>query len=246
MGQGTVLQETSQGNLLGGRVAYKQLRAGHRTGFEPVLLAASVPAAPGELVLEAGTGAGAALLCLAARVAGVVGVGVEIAPVLARLAAENFAANGFAGLSAVVADAAALPFREQSFDHVLANPPWFGARNTESPDRLRALAHMAGGDWLASLTAVLRPKGSISLILPAGAFVGAVAALRGQYGGITLLPLWPRAGAAAKLVILRARKGSRSPDRVCSGLVLHDGAGITREAQEVLREGKPVAFDPGA
>jgi len=170
-------------------------------------------------------------------------VGVEIAPVLARLAAENFGANGFGGLTAVVADAAALPLRAQSFDHVLANPPWFGAGSTVSPDRLRALAHVAGADWLASLTAVLRPRGSISLILPAGAFAGAVAALRGQYGGITLFPLWARAGEPAKLVILRARKRSRSPDRLCSGLVLHDGAGITRAAQLVLREAKAIAFD---
>ena len=59
--------DTTEGTLLGGRVRYAQPARGYRTGIEPVLLAAAVPAVPGQAVLEAGTGAGAALLCLAAR-----------------------------------------------------------------------------------------------------------------------------------------------------------------------------------
>ena len=53
--------EVTQGHLLGGRVRYAQPRSGFRSGIEPVLLAAAVPARPGERVLEAGSGAGAAL-----------------------------------------------------------------------------------------------------------------------------------------------------------------------------------------
>jgi tRNA1(Val) A37 N6-methylase TrmN6 len=91
--------------LLGGRLKYRQFQDGHRSGFEPVLLAASVAASPGALVLEAGTGAGAAILCLSARVQGIRAIGVEIDPALARLAAENFQANGLQAAQAVVADA---------------------------------------------------------------------------------------------------------------------------------------------
>ncbi|HLB98700.1 MAG TPA: SAM-dependent methyltransferase, partial [Acetobacteraceae bacterium] len=58
----------TEGHLLGGRVRYAQPREGFRSGIEPVMLAAAVPARTGERVLEAGSGAGAALLCLAARV----------------------------------------------------------------------------------------------------------------------------------------------------------------------------------
>ena len=60
----------TDGHLLGGRVSYAQPREGFRSGIEPVLLAAAIPARPGEHVLEGGSGAGAALLCLAARVPG--------------------------------------------------------------------------------------------------------------------------------------------------------------------------------
>ena len=58
-------------------------------GIEPVLLAATIPARPGQVVLEGGTGAGAAMLCLAARVPGLRGVGLERQPPLAALAAAN-------------------------------------------------------------------------------------------------------------------------------------------------------------
>ena len=62
---------TSDGCLLDGRVRYAQPASGsdgYRTGIEPVLLAASIPAQAGQRVLEAGVGAGAGLICLAARV----------------------------------------------------------------------------------------------------------------------------------------------------------------------------------
>jgi len=67
--------DATHGHLLGGSVQYAQPRHGFRSGIEPVLLAASVPAKAGDRVLEGGSGAGAALLCVAARVAGVDGVG---------------------------------------------------------------------------------------------------------------------------------------------------------------------------
>lgn len=240
------MEAVTEGGLLGQRVIYKQLRDGHRSGFEPVLLAACVPARPGESVLEAGTGAGAALLCLGARVPGLRGVGVERDPVLAALANENFKINNLEDFSAIRGDAGALPFLAQSFNHVLANPPWFGADSTASPDARRDLAHRAGADtlrgWVAGLTRVVKPLGSVSLILPAASFSAAAAALRaGKCGGITLIPLWPRAGVAPKMVILTARKASRAADKVLPGLVLHDAAGITPQAQAVLRDGKGLA-----
>ena len=235
------MDEIETGGLLGGRIAYRQFKSGHRTGFEPVLLAANVAAAAGELVLEAGTGAGAGLLCLAMRVPGVLGVGVERDSGLARLAQKNFNSNNFSGIFAIQGDAVTLPFGSQKFHHIFANPPWFSCQSTASPDALRALAHLANPEllpaWIASLTRVLRPKGTLTLILPAASHAAATAALREHYGCITLFPLWPRFGEPSKMVIVSARKGSKSPDRILPGMVLHDADGITREAQAVLRDG---------
>ncbi len=235
------MSETSSGSLLDGRVSYKQLASGHRTGFEPVLLAASVPARAGEWVLEAGTGAGAAVLCLAARVPGVRAVGLEVCARLTALADENFKTNGFGGCFAVRGDAARPPFGPV-FHHVMANPPWFDAAGTAPPDARRALAHMAPAGlleaWARRLAGCLRPRGRLTLILPASLLAPAAAALRAaRCGGMSVLPLWPRAGVAAKTIIISAVLGSRAPDSLQPGLVLHEAAGITPAAEAVLRDG---------
>ncbi len=61
---------------------------------------------------------------------------------------------------------------------------------------------------------------------------------------MTLLPLWPRAGRAAKLVILRALRGGRGPMRLLPGLVLHAPAGgFSAQAEAVLRGGAALAMD---
>ena len=74
-------------------MAYRQFRDGYRTGIEPVLLAATVPARAGSRVLEAGCGAGAGLLCLAARAPGLHGTGIERDPATATLARFNLDRN---------------------------------------------------------------------------------------------------------------------------------------------------------
>jgi tRNA1(Val) A37 N6-methylase TrmN6 len=235
------MKDSTAGTLLGGRVSYRQFAAGHRSGFEPVFLAAAVPAQAGERVLEAGTGAGAALLCLAARVA-VQGVGLELNPDLAALAAQNFAGNGFADLSAVQADV--LGYRTaQKFDHAMANPPWHEAASTPSPDQARALAHQAGPDllagWVAALARALKPRGSLTLILPAASLPAACACLVDQkFGGAKICPLWPRAGKPAGQVIVQGIKGARTPAQILPGLIVHDEGGITAEADKVLKEAR--------
>ncbi len=235
------MSEITDGTLLGGRLEYRQFAAGHRSGFEPVLLAAAIPARPGQRVLEAGTGAGAGLLCLGHRVPGLTATGIEIAPELAALANENFKMNDLASFSCVIGDAESPSFGTE-FDHVLANPPWHDQAGSRSPDASRALAHHADktalAGWINGLTSSLKPRGSITLILPAAATSAAASELRARNCGvISLFPLWPRAGKPAKLVLIAARLGGKGPDKILPGLVLHDDSGISAEAQAVLRDG---------
>ena len=113
----------THGHLLGERVRYAQPRDGFRSGIEPVLLAAAVPARPGDRVLEAGSGAGATLLCLAARVRGAQGIGVEQDAPLVALARENAAANGWPELHFIPGDIVTQSLTG-AFDHACANPPY--------------------------------------------------------------------------------------------------------------------------
>src|SRR5690606_3252032 len=111
--------------FLDGRVTLWQPRHGYRAAIDPVLLAAFVPASPGQMALELGCGVGTALLCLGRRVPGLVLHGIELQPVYADLARRNTAENA---IPAVIhtADLRAQPagLRAMVFDHVLVNPPF--------------------------------------------------------------------------------------------------------------------------
>ena len=80
--------------FLGGRVHLWQPVRGYRAGIDPVCLAAAVPARATQCVLDLGCGAGAATLCLGARVAGLDLTGVEMQPAYADLARRNATGNG--------------------------------------------------------------------------------------------------------------------------------------------------------
>ena len=235
------------GTLLGGRVHYQQPAAGYRTGIEPVLLAASVSARDGERVLEAGTGAGAGLLCLSARVPGVAGIGIEIDPALADLARANIGANGRALLRIETSDVTALR-PPPLFHHAFCNPPWHDRASTPSPcpQRLRARQATEGllERWCVALAGVLHRRGTLTVLVPAAQLGGAMmAARRAGLGGLVLMPLWPKAGRAAKLILLRGTKDSRGPDQVLPGLVLHEAGGaFTPAANAILRDG--AALEP--
>jgi tRNA1(Val) A37 N6-methylase TrmN6 len=92
------------------------------------------------------------------------------------------------------------------------------------------------------LAAAIAPRGSLTLILPAARFDVAAAAMRAAgFGAMELVPLWPRAGIAAKRVLLRARKGARGPAKILPGLVLHETDGhFTEAAEAVLRNAAPL------
>jgi tRNA1Val (adenine37-N6)-methyltransferase len=235
----------THGHLLGGRVRYAQLREGFRSGIEPVLLAAAIPARIGERVLEGGSGAGASLLCLAARVPGLRGLGVECDSFLTALAARNAEANGAAGLAFLAADLAAMP-DSGTFDHALANPPYHAPEGTASP--LPARVQAKRGDkallrvWARALAAPLRYRGTLTFILPAGSLPECLAAMtEADCPANAVLPLWPKQGRPAKLVLVRGAKGGRAPLRLLPGLLLHEADGsFTPAAEAILREAAPL------
>ena len=233
--------------FLDGKVRVTQPDTGFRAGLDAVMLAAAVPARPGETVLELGAGAGTASLCLEARVPGVVVTGAEIDPWLAAMANDNAAANGMAARFFAV-DAFDLPPELKSdFDQVMCNPPFHG-EGVASPDSDRAAALMDGGqltDWLKLGLQRTVSNGFFTSILRADRLAEAMAVLPDR--GVTVFPLWPRAGVPAKRVILQVRKGSRAPLLLSPGLVLHREDGSwTPEADAVLRCGEALALDSRA
>lgn len=236
----------SEDNLLGGQVRLRQPVDGYRAAIDPVLLAASVDATPGQRVLEAGAGHGTASICLARRVPDCSVTGIEIQPDLVRLANDNARLNDLAGSVQVMIGDLVRPLPRIAaggFDHVMANPPYLDAgRADPSPDAARVTANVEGDAgldvWLSFMLRMVRTKGSITLIHRADRLDEILTLLSGAAGEVTVFPVWPKQGRAAKRVIIRARKGIRTPMSLSAGLVMHEeGGAYTAAADEILRGG---------
>ncbi|MEP3334149.1 methyltransferase [Sedimentitalea sp.] len=249
------LDDLTRDAFLGGRLHLFQPRDGYRAGVDPVVLAATVNASPGQAVLDLGCGAGAAALCLAARVQGLDLWGVELQPLYADLARRNGMENGVS-FNVVQADLNVLPepVRSAGYHHVIANPPYYrpGAHSVaQDPGRGVALSESETplGDWLAVAARRLAPKGYLHMIQRMDRLPDMLAGCAGRLGSVEVLPLSGRTGRAPGIAILRARKDGRAPFRLHAPVLMHEGMRHDRDADsyspaiaDVLREGQALAW----
>lgn len=232
--------------FLCGRLHLWQPLKGYRAATDPVLLAAACPAEPGQSVLDLGCGAGAAALCLGARVPDLRLAGLELQPEYAELARRNAAGNGIS-LQVEEGDLAHMPRALRlDFDHVIANPPYYAKGGTPSPRKVRATAMQVEtplADWVQAAARRLRPGGWLTMIFGTDGLPEVLGALSPRLGSAMVLPLAARQGRAALRVILRARKGGKAPFRLLAPFVIHGGAAhdgdresYTPRANQVLRQ----------
>ncbi|MGV8986206.1 MAG: tRNA1(Val) (adenine(37)-N6)-methyltransferase [Cypionkella sp.] len=246
-------QDLTHDAFLCGRLHLWQPRRGYRAATDAVLLAAACPALAGQRVLDLGCGAGAASLCLAARVPGLLQTGLELQEDYAALARRNAAENGVA-LEVVTGDLTDMPVMlRTSFDQVIANPPWYPRGGSPSPvvGRDRALrAELPLAEWVAAAARRLEPGGWLTMILGADGLPEVLGAMGTRLGSTSVLPLAAREGRAALRVILRAKKGGRAAFRLLAPLVTHQGPShdgdresYTPRANEILRKGAALSAE---
>lgn len=249
------MSATTRDQFLGGRLTITQPAKGYRAGVDAVFLAACVTAKPGQSVLELGCGVGVASLCLQARVSGLDLVGLEVQSDYAALAARNAQENDLA-MAVITGDVTDLPIglRVRQFDHVLANPPYY--RRTQGTAAQNAGREQALGEtvplsaWVDSAVRRLRPKGHLTMIQKADRLPDLIAACDSRLGDVSVLPIVPRSGRRAELVILRARKAAGGPFHLLSPRILHigdhhesDADSYTAEISAILRNSSPFCVD---
>lgn len=239
--------------ILGGRVHLIQPIGGYRVAIDPVLMAAAVPAMAGQTVLDAGSGTGAAALCLARRLPDVAVTGLELQAEMAELAGEGAVATGVADrVRFVTGDILEPPVEvpPDGFDHVMANPPYMEAgKGRTPPDPAKMTATVEGparlADWVSFCVSRAKTRGTVTFVHRADRIEHVLAALAGRVGGLTVFPLWPSgtsggaaggaAGQPARRVLVQGRKGTQTPSAVAAGLVLHgEDGGYTDAAAAVL------------
>lgn len=241
---------------LGRRLRLLQPARGHRFGHDAILLAACVPAAPGEHAVDLGAGVGTAGLALLTRVSEAKVTLVDIDSSLTALANENIVRNGMEhNARAVTLDigapagaflSAGLP--PACADHVLMNPPFNDTAHQASPDASRRQAHMAHDalleTWLGAAARLVRPGGTVTLIWRAQQLGDVLAEIARSFGGVRVLPVFGKPEQPAIRILVQGIAGSREELSVLPGLTLNDSAGRpTAEAEAVMRnaESLPLA-----
>lgn len=242
--------------FLGGALDILQPKTGYRAGIDGILLAASVPAGDGDAVLDVGAGVGVVGLAVARRLAHArVGM-IERNPRLAELARRNIERNNLADRARLIETDIARPSSEfvalglvaETFDHVLANPPFhIEGRGTAARDPVKAGANaMPEGDldrWVRFMAGMARAGGTATIIHRADGLHAILKALAGRFGGAVVLPIHPREGEPASRVLVQAIKGSRAALELRPGLILHNTDHSFRpDVETILRHGAALAL----
>mgnify|MGYP001547567721 CR=1 FL=1 len=227
--------------LMDQQVSLKQPVTGLRASTDTVFLAASVPDRAKGQLLDMGCGVGAAGLCAAYRNKSLSLHGVDIQEELIGLARVNAADNG------VEADFTHADIRTQPhrmMDVVIANPPYLedgqwikGAYET----RNTALGHEGEGqarlcDWVNAAYKALKPDGLAVFIHKAEGLEELLSASTGRFGAMEVVPVHSKADDTAKRVILRMRKGRKTPLILHPPIIVHHSDGSrTGAAEDILR-----------
>ena len=238
------MDAVTEDRLLDGRVRLRQPARGYRAGLDAALLAAACDAGPGQRVVEAGCGAGGALLAAAARRPGARFTGVERDAAALALARENIALNSLGDQVEAIEGDVAVRFSGlglEPFDAAMANPPFFDdAGALRGPAVERRAAWMADdglGAWTGFLCKAVREGGTITVIHRADRLADLLALLGDKAGSFQILPIHPFADEPAKRVLVRAIKTGKAPLKLLPPLVLHDRGGDKHrpEVEAILR-----------
>ncbi len=230
---------------------------GHRAGMDALMLAAAVPATFAGRLADFGAGAGAAGLAVASRCRQAKVLLVELTPEMARFAKATIAHPGNEQLSGrasvLVADVglsgkarAEAGLADASLDFVIMNPPFNPAHHRQTSDALKRQAHvMEDGlfaSWLRSASAVVKPRGGMAIIVRPEQLAEILTALDGRFGKAEIVPVHPRADAAAIRVIVRAIRASRAPLTLCPPLVLRDAGDSFSQRADDISNGRASLF----
>ncbi|MBY3082970.1 methyltransferase [Rhizobium laguerreae] len=210
---------------------------GHRSGMDAMLLAALVADDRPVRVADLGAGAGAAGLAVASRLADAEVVLFERSAEMADYARRSILLPGnahVAGRVSVIEADVTLTAKarndagltDESFHHVIMNPPFNDAGDRRTPDALKAEAHaMTDGlfeSWIRTAGAIMIPGGQLSLIARPQSIAEIITACGRRFGGIEITAIHPRQGENAVRILVTAIKGSRARLSLRAPLIMHE------------------------
>ncbi len=234
--------------VLNKSLALYQVPGGFRTSMDSVMLGAACPVKSGQSVLDLGCGVGSAGLCVLKRVDNTHLTGIDIQQDHIDLAIKNSEINNMQNISQFICADIRNDLDIATFDHVICNPPYKEAgthRLSPSPAKAIAMGHIENNidlqSWITRAWLHIKGQGSLTIIHEAGQIDNILHSLYSKnggkrFGGVEIIPLYPKQGVPAKRVILRAYKHKKSPAILHHGIIMHDHDGnSTKQAESILR-----------
>ncbi len=214
----------------------EQPEGSFRFSVDALLLAAFAPAERAESFADLGAGCGVVGLALCLLHPHLSGLGIEILPQAAGAAFRNIEKLGLTDRFRVLEHDAAdtrAEFFAQSYDLVVANPPWRGERAGRLPKTLlRTEALVDNGEALpvfcGAAARLLKHKGTFACVYDSGRLPELLETLR----GLRLEPkrlrfVHSRADSPSRIVLVEARKNSRPGVHIEAPLILYAERDLT-------------------
>ncbi|RCL03960.1 MAG: Methyltransferase [Candidatus Tokpelaia sp. JSC189] len=232
-----VEKETTDIFHRGGFYLVQPVRQGHRAGVDAMILASCVPNGFAGRLADLGSGAGAVGLAVLSRCPTAQAILVENSSFMLSFAQKTLAHPDNAAfrrrLSILEADVtltgrarSEAGLVDNSFDFVIMNPPFNSQTDKVSPDSEKVKAHVMYEGlfdaWLRTAAAIVRPQGNIGLIARPFFIAEILAALKGRFGRVRIVPICPRCSQAAIRVIIVATRASRAGLQLMPPLILHE------------------------
>ena len=241
------MKDFTKDSFLGGGIKIWQPKKGYRAGIDPILLAASVNVIEGQKVLDLGCGVGTASFALGYRVKNIELYGIEIQKAVADMANLNSEENGIE-LKLECSNITKLSsnITSKSFDHVIANPPYFDRKTSVRSINLAKEKSFGDtcpiSDWLKVAAKRAKPKGFVHFIVRSDRLPEMFRNMPNSLGSLVITPILSRKNENAKLTILHARKNGRAGFIISSPIILHPLKSASQEkylpeVDRVLRNG---------
>jgi tRNA1Val (adenine37-N6)-methyltransferase len=212
--------------FLDGRLRLIQSARGYRFSIDAVLLSQFVTIKPRDVVVDLGAGCGIiSLILLLEKPVGYV-IALEIQKHLVDQAVRNAALNGFMDrMGVLLGDLRQVPLGRSIADVVVCNPPYRGPGSGRvNPDFERAIARheiMASlNDILSAANSVLKPKGRVAVIYPAGRLVDLIVRMRAfDFEPKRMQVVYPSMEEESKLVLVEGSRAGKGGVKILPPLI---------------------------
>jgi tRNA1Val (adenine37-N6)-methyltransferase len=217
-------------SLFRGKLSVIQRRTGYRFSIDALLLAHFIAPRKYDHVIDLGAGSGVIALILAARYPAIELSGVELQGEMAARARRSAELNGLSDRVTIIqGDVRAVDrlFPPQSFDMVVANPPYrLAASGRINPDPEKRLARheieAKLADFIRAAGHLLRRNGKAAWVYPATRLVDLLHAMRGQRIEPKRLRLvHSHRGGEAALALVEGTKEGRAELTVLPPLIIY-------------------------